>query len=67
MGNEQLSKWQAAQLHWLKRQVDNLREEEHRTDARPGIKRELWAAREELDDYVRQLKKSGVSIHNGGR
>jgi hypothetical protein len=38
MGNEQLSKWQAAQLHWLKRQVDNLREEEHRSDARPRIK-----------------------------
>tara|TARA_R100000734_G_C3315932_1_gene108168 strand:+ start:2278 stop:2481 length:204 start_codon:yes stop_codon:yes gene_type:complete len=67
MGDEQLSRWQAAQLHWLKRQVDNLREEEYRTDARPGIKRELWAAREELDDYVRQLKKSGILIHNGGR
>ena len=67
MGNEQLSKWQAAQLHWLKRQVDNLQEEQYRSDARPRIKQELWAAREELDDYIRQLKKVGIAIHNGGR
>ena len=67
MGDEQLSMFQAAQLKWLKRQVDNLQDEKGRRDARPGIERELWAAREELDDYVRQLKKFGVSIHNGGR
>ena len=33
MGNEQLSKWQASQLKWLKRQVDNLQDESRRDDA----------------------------------
>ena len=49
MGNEQLSKWQASQLEWLKRQVDNLADESKRDDARPRINQELFAAREELD------------------
>ena len=56
MGNEQLSKWQASQLEWLKRQVDNLADESKRDDARPRINQELFAAREELDNYVEKVK-----------
>ena len=64
MGDEQLSVFQASQLKWLKRQVDNLQDEKGRTDARPGIERELWAAMEELDNYVEQLKQIGIVIEH---
>ena len=67
MGNEQLSKWQASQLEWLKRQVDNLADESRRGDARPRINQELFAAREELDNYIEDLKQSGVAIEHGRR
>ena len=64
MGDEQLSVFQASQLKWLKRQVDNLQDEKGRRDARPGIERELWAAMEELDNYVEQLKQIGIVIEH---
>lgn len=64
MGDEQLSTFQASQLKWLKRQVDNLQDEKGRRDARPGIERELWAAMEELDNYVEQLKQIGIVIEH---
>ena len=65
MGDEQLSMFQAAQLKWLKQQVDNLQDEKGRRDARPGIERELWAARDELNDYVNELKAIGIRIYGG--
>ena len=64
MGDEQLSMFQAAQLKWLKRQVDNLQDEKRRQDSRPGIERELWSARDELNDYVNQLKTIGILFVN---
>ena len=64
MGDEQLSTFQAAQLKWLKRQVDNLQDEKGRRDARPGLERELFAAMEELDNYVEQLKQIGIVIEH---
>ena len=67
MANEQLTKWQASQLEWLKRQVDNLADESKRDDARPRINQELFAAREELDDYGEKLKNSGVQSEHGRR
>ena len=65
MGDEQLSTFQAAQLKWLKQQVDNLQDEKGTKNSRPGIERELWAAREELNDYVNRLKSIGIHIHGG--
>lgn len=62
MGDEQLTTFQAAQLKWLKQQVDNLTDERYKRDARPNIHRELFAAREELDDYVKALRKGGYNI-----
>ena len=62
MGDEQLSTFQEANLKWLKRRVDNLQDEQHRLDARPRVKQELWAAREELDNYVKTLRDYGVKI-----
>lgn len=62
MGDEELGIFQSAQLKWLKQQVDNLTDERYRKDARPNIQRELFAAREELDDYVKALRKGGYNI-----
>lgn len=62
MGDEQLTTFQAAQLKWLKQQVDNLQDEKYRKDARPNIQRELFAAREELDNYVQALRDGGYKI-----
>ena len=62
MGDEQLTMFQASQLKWLKRQVDNLADESRRSDARPRIEQELFAAREELDTYVKNLREAGKQI-----
>ena len=62
MGDTELSVFQQAQLRWRKRQVDNLQEEQCRNDARPRVKQELFAAREELDTYVKNLRNAGVKI-----
>jgi hypothetical protein len=62
MGDEELSVFQASQLKWLKQQVDNLQDERYRKDARPNIHRELFAAREELDNYVQALRDGGKNI-----
>ncbi len=67
MGDEQLTGWQASQLRWLKRQVDNLADESKRDDARPRIEQELFAAMEELDDYVDALKEAGINIEHRRR
>ena len=62
MGDAELSMFQQAQLRWFKRQVDALQEERYRRDARPNVQRELFAAREELDTYVKNLRESGNQI-----
>ena len=67
MGNEQLSEWQATQLRSLKQQVDNLQDESRRDDARPRIEQELFAALEELDNYVDALKSMGIAIEHRRR
>ena len=62
MGDQDLTTFQAAQLSWLKRQVDALQDERYRSDARPNVQRELFAAREELDTYVKNLREAGKLI-----
>jgi len=62
MGDKELGMFHAQQLKWLKQQVDNLQEEKYRKDARPNIHRELFAAREELDNYVKALREGGKNI-----
>jgi len=42
----------------LKQQVSNLKSLRHTRDAYPNLERDLFAAREELDDYVAKLKKA---------
>ena len=62
MGDAELSMFQQSQLRWLKQQVDALQEERYRRDARPNVQRELFAAREELDTYVTNLRAAGKQI-----
>tara|TARA_R110002020_G_scaffold134306_1_gene299816 strand:+ start:156 stop:344 length:189 start_codon:yes stop_codon:yes gene_type:complete len=62
MGDEELSMFQSQQLKWLKQQVDNLKDERYREKARPNIHLELFAAREELNDYVKALREGGKNI-----
>ena len=62
MGDQDLTSFQSAQLKWLKRQVDALQEERYRRDAWPSVQMELFAAREELDTYVKNLREVGKQI-----
>jgi len=56
------TRFQAQQLKWLKQQVQNLRDERNSRDPRPRLEQELFAAREELDNYVEELRKHGYSV-----
>jgi len=58
----ELTTFQAQQLKWLKQQVQNLRDERNSRDPRPRLEQELFAAREELDDYVQQLRDHGYTV-----
>ena len=58
----ELTKFQSQQLKWLKQQVQNLRDERGSRDARPRLEQELFAAREELDNYVEQLREHGYNV-----
>jgi len=58
----ELTTFQAQQLKWLKQQVQNLRDERNSRDPRPRLDQELFAAREELDDYVQQLRDNGYTV-----
>ena len=58
--SDNLTLFQRNMLAYLKQQVRNLRDEKLTRDARPRIDQELFAANEELDDYVDQLRKHGA-------
>jgi hypothetical protein len=62
MENGGLNPFQENELKYLRRQVDTLQEVEHRRDAHPNAKQDLWVAREELDRFVRNLRAQGVNI-----
>ena len=62
MGDEQLTTFQAAHLKWLKQQVNNLQDLRYTRTAPQDLDRQLFAAREELDNYVEELRKTGVNI-----
>ncbi len=67
MDDKQLTPFQESELKWLRRQVDNLQEQKHKTDDqqykyRLSVERELWSAREELSTFVKNLRKEGKQI-----
>ena len=49
-------------LKYLRQQVDRLQDERYRTDARPSISNEIYAAQQELKRYVSELRKKGYNI-----
>lgn len=49
-------------LKYLRQQVDRLQDERYRTDARPSISNEIYAAQKELKRYVSELRKKGYNI-----
>lgn len=49
-------------LKYLRQQVDRLQDERYRTDARPSINNEIYAAQQELKRYVSELRKKGYNI-----
>jgi len=60
-----MTKLNAAEEHilkYLRRQVDRLQDERYRTDARPSINNEIYAAQQELKRYVSELRKKGYNI-----
>lgn len=49
-------------LKYLRKQVDRLQDERYRTDARPNIVNEIYAAQQELKRYTSELRKKGYNI-----
>jgi len=67
MDDKQLNPFQENELKWLRRQVDRLQDEKYKTDSeqynrRLNIERELWSAKEELSNFVKNLRKAGKQI-----
>ena len=67
MDDDKLNPFQENELKWLRRQVDRLQDEKYKTDSeqytrRLNIERELWAAKEELSVFVKNLRKAGKQI-----
>ena len=54
--------FQSAQLRWLKRQVDNLQDLRYTRNAPNDLEIQLFSAREELDTFVKELRKTNVQI-----
>ena len=49
-------------LKHLRKQVDRLQDERYRTDARPSITQEIYAAQQELKRFTSQLRQQGYNI-----
>jgi hypothetical protein len=67
MDDDKLNPFQENELKWLRRQVDRLQDEKYKTDTeqynrRLNIERELWSAKEELSNFVKNLRKAGKQI-----
>ena len=62
MGLKSLHPAQNAELDFLRRSVDRLQEDEYRNNEANNIKLRLWVAREELDKFVKNLRKEGYNI-----
>ena len=62
MGDENLSMFQSAHLRWLKRKVDNLQDLRYTRHAPKDLEIQLFCAREELDNFVNELRQKDISI-----
>ena len=57
-----LSPAQESELNYLRRQVDAAQDRLLRNDAEQWAQRDLWYAREELQQFVSKLRKEGHNI-----
>ena len=57
-----LSPAQESELSYLRRQVDAAQDRLLRNDAEQWAQRDLWYAREELQQFVSKLRKEGHNI-----
>ncbi len=67
LDSDKLTPFQENELQWLKQQVDRLQDDKYKTTEdndtqKLNIERDLWVAREELDVFVRNLRKAGKKI-----
>lgn len=62
MGLKSLHPAQNAELDFLRRVVDTLQEDKNRNSETHNIKMRIWEAREELDMFVKNLRKEGYNI-----
>jgi hypothetical protein len=58
----QLTEAQEAELQFLRSRVDYAVDKERQVNAPPQAKQDLWYAREQLEQYVRKLRKDGYNI-----
>lgn len=58
----QLNPAQQAEHDFLRRVIRRLQDEKNRPDAHKNIDIELFVAREELQQFVSNLRKQGVTI-----
>ena len=58
----ELTPAQESELQFLRRIVDRKQDEVYKKDALPNAQNNLWAAREELERYVRELRQWGHNI-----
>jgi|TARA_R110002111_G_scaffold156152_1_gene222885 hypothetical protein len=65
--SDKLTPFQENELQWLKQQVDRMQDDKYKTTEdndtqKLNLERDLWVAREELDVFVRNLRKAGKKI-----
>jgi hypothetical protein len=65
--SDKLTPFQENELQWLKQQVDRMQDDKYKTTEdndtqKLNIERDLWVAREELDVFVKNLRKAGKKI-----
>jgi|TARA_R110000850_G_scaffold7891_2_gene28834 hypothetical protein len=67
LDSDRLTPFQENELQWLRKQVDRLQDSKYKNTEEAAIQtlnleRDLWVAREELDVFVRNLRKAGKKI-----
>jgi len=62
MADSDLTAFQASQLQFLKQQVDKHQEDQWRWHASSAAQNDLFAAREELKNFVKNLRDGGKII-----
>tara|TARA_R110002012_G_scaffold89969_1_gene220227 strand:- start:207 stop:401 length:195 start_codon:yes stop_codon:yes gene_type:complete len=60
--SETLTPFQENELKWLRQQVNHLQDNKYKTTKDANLERNLWTAREELNVFVKNLRKAGKKI-----